>query len=93
MTLQIFPQILRLTNSSTFPVAPPLPACDIKTPFYSVFFEDEGIFFVTSIQRNVNIAGWGHPSSHPEVGPADVIRDNNSAGRPPSSVITDQTQK
>lgn len=71
----------------------PLPACDIKTPFYSVFFEHEGIFFVTSIQRNVNIAGRGHPSSHPEVGPADVIRDNNSAGRPPSSVITDQTQK
>ena len=84
MTLQIFPQILRLTNSSTFPVAPPLPACDIKTPFYSVFFEDEDYFCDKYSEKcKYSQLGLGHPSSHPGSGPADVIRDNNSECRPP----------
>ena len=45
-------------------------ACDIKTPFYSVFFEDSEYFFVTSIQGNVNIAHWGPgpPIFTPRVG-------------------------
>lgn len=77
------------TNSQTdkflqlLPVAPPL-LVTLKTHFTASFFEGTKNIFCDKYSEKCKYSqGWGHPSSHPGSGPADVIRDNNSWPRPP----------